>query len=665
MCDISMTMNNLGIFGNAFKGSYQINNFKSCEYPKNSGIEHLFEAGMWVGGEVRGEVRVTSTAMDNSRGFSTGVSNYEFTAPQSAVIREKSSLFNSRLFDPKAVSHQDFIMDFTDKNLVVPGTQIQIQNHEPIGIDVHLETYNWNYAFSNFFVILDYTITNNGNNPIDSMYIGMFANAVIRNTNITPAGSGGTSFYNKGGNGYNDSLYMGYTFDAAGDVGFTDSYFAYKFLGAESKNGFHSPRLDTTFKSHYNGWTWNGSGDPFLFSPGDDLARYKKMTSGLNHFPDWEKKFVPQLVTPGNRSDLVAVGPFRTVNPGETINIAFALVCGKKFDDGSATSENTAAQQKILIENAHWAETAYYGEDINKNGILDDGEDRDGNGKITRYVLPTPPNTPIVKFVPEQGKITAYWSNNSENSIDPISQKKDFAGYKLYLSQLGFDVQENISLSNSLKEVALWDKVGDSVFYETGFNRIKLAEPIYFDGDTTPYFYKYTIENLANGWQYAISLTSFDTGDEQNNLESLESSPVASVQRVFSGTPSNEDMESNEPFAYPNPYYLNAAWEGTSQRQTTKKMVFANLPANCVIRIYTTGNDLVKSIDHNSGEYTGEDIEWFNTFSDPEKTVFSGGEHAWDLLSEDGQTLARGVYFFSVKDKKNGKLYKGKFTIIR
>ena len=659
-----MTINNLGILGNAFKGSYQINNFKSCEYPRNSGVEHLFEAGLWIGGTVRGEVRVSTTAMDNSRGFSTGAPNYEFTSEQGASINEKSSLFNSKLFDPKAVSHQDFIMNYTDKNLTIPGTQIQIPNHTPLGVDVHLESYNWNYVFSDFFVIMNYTVTNHGKEPIDSVFIGMFANAVVRNTNVSPAGSGGTAFYNKGGNGYNDSLYMGYCFDAKGDLGFTESYFAHKFLGAESKNGFVTPALDSNFKANYNGWTWNGSGDPFLFSPIDDLAKYRKMTSGLNHFPDWETKFKAQLVTPGNRSDLVAVGPFKTLGPDESININFAIVCGKKFEDGFPNSENNAAQQKILIENAEWAETAYYGEDINRNGILDDGEDRDDDGKITRYILPTPPDAPLVKAVAGDKKITVYWNNNSENSVDPISLKKDFAGYRLYLSQLGFDVQENIRIEKSLKEVGVWDLIGDSVFYESGFSAIKLAEPIYLDGDVTPYFYKYEIPGLVNGWQYAVSLTSFDSGDEKNKLESLESSPVAGVQRLFCGTEPNEDMKTTEPYAYPNPYYLNAAWEGASQRQTTNKLIFANIPAEAVIRIYSTSNDLVKTIEHNSG-YSGDDMEWFDTYSDIEKTIFSGGEHSWDLLSEEGQTLARGVYLFSVEDKNSGKLYKGKFTIIR
>jgi hypothetical protein len=663
MGDIALTINNVGIYGNAFKGSYQVSNFKSCEYPRNSGVEHLFEAGIWVGGLRNGEVRVSTTSMDNSRGYTLGSRDFEFTAPQNAFLKERSSLFNNRVYDPKSISHQDFISDYTDNNLVVPGTQIQIPDHQPLQLDVHLETYNWNYSFANAFVILNYTFTNAGVDPIDSLFIGMFANAVVRNTNITPAGSGGTAFYNKGGNGYNDSLYMGYCFDVNGDPGFTDSYFAHKFLGAETKDGFLSPDIDSLFKSHYNAWMWNQSGDPFLFSPTDDLTRYKKMTGGLNHKEEWQSKFVPQLVGPGNRSDLVSVGPFARLAPGDKIQIAFAIVCGKKFDDGNPTAQNTAAQQQNLIENAQWAQTAYFGEDVNKNGVLDPGEDRDGNGEITRFILPSPPDIPDVKYVPGDGVLDIYWTTNAEASVDPITQKKDFAGYKLYLSQLGFDTEENIDLTKSLKPVAIWDVAGDSIFYETGFSDILSSDPA-APGDGINYSYHYRLKGLVNGWQYAVSLTSFDTGDEETKLESLESSPIAGVYRVFMGTPPVEEMKNDAPFAYPNPYYLEAAWEGSSTRQTTRRMIFANLPAQCVIRIYTMAGDLVRTIEHDT-DYNGDDIAWFEAYSDVSTAVMPGGEHSWDLLSDDGQTVARGIYLFSVKDLQTNKLHKGKFTLIR
>jgi hypothetical protein len=232
--DIGLTISNVGFLGNSFRGNFQLENEPSCEFPINSGVEHLFEGGLWIGATVRGSEAVSTAAYDNARGYSTGGGGYEMTSEVGAGIKERSSLFNSKVFDPLAVSHQDYICDFTDKNIVVPGTNIQISGHDqPLGLEVHLEAYNWNFSFSNFFVIMDYTIKNTGTESLSDIYIGMFANAVIRNINVTPAGSGGTAFYDKGANGYNDSLYMGYCYDAAGDLGFTESYLERQTLFAK------------------------------------------------------------------------------------------------------------------------------------------------------------------------------------------------------------------------------------------------------------------------------------------------------------------------------------------------------------------------------------------------------------------------------------------------
>ncbi|MFB6307429.1 MAG: hypothetical protein ABEH43_10675, partial [Flavobacteriales bacterium] len=228
--NVGMTVTNVGTIGNGFNGSFNLLDYPSCEFPRGSGVEHLFEGGIWVGALVNGTVvSVSTAALDDPSGYSTGKSGFEFTAEEGASIEKRSSLFDSPDFKPSAISHEDYIAEFTDSNITVPGTNIQIQDHEdPLNIEVHLETYNWNFPFSDFFIILDYTITNVGDKTLDSLYTGIWTNSVVRNVNVTPAGQGGTAFFNKGGNGYEDSLNMAYGFDATGDPGFTDSYFAHK-----------------------------------------------------------------------------------------------------------------------------------------------------------------------------------------------------------------------------------------------------------------------------------------------------------------------------------------------------------------------------------------------------------------------------------------------------
>ena len=93
--------------------------------------------------------------------------------------------------------------------------------------------------------------------------------------------------------------------------------------------------------------------------------------------------------------------------------------------------------------------------------------------------------------------------------------------------------------------------------------------------------------------------------------------------------------------------------------------MFANIPESAEIRIYTVAGDLIDIIKHEANEYSGGDIRWTETYSDEATTQFSGGEHAWDLLSQDNQTIARGIYVFVVKDKNSGEKRQGKFVVIK
>lgn len=665
--NIRMTINNLGMIGNAFKGSYTVLGYPSCEYPANSGVEHLFDGALWIGAKVNGTDIVVSTgAIDDSYGYSTGKAGFEFTAELGSKITERSTLLESPFFSPYAISHQDFVADFTDKYTIIPGTSIPIEDIEqgPLYADVHFEAYNWNYSFANFFVILNYTIINRGTNTWKDVYVGFWADPVVRNVNITPAGSGGSAFYNKGGNGYIDSLFLGYEFDAIGDPGFTDSYFGLKFLGAQHQDTFKHPNVDTTFHVYFNSWTFRDFQSAYR-TPINDNERYQRLSSGLNERPDWETVIKPQLKSPLNRSIMVSVGPFYEVPPGDSINVVFAIVCAKKYEDGNPTSADTDLQKSLLIKNAQWAQAAFNGEDRNMNGLLDPGEDIDQNGKITRYILPAPPDIPKTRYVIDNNSIKIYWSNNAEFSIDPISRKQDFEGYRIYRTQVGFDLTDVQDVLNQLHLIAQFDRPNNGIGYDNGFDKIRLPQPITFPNDTTTYYYLYEIKPIQNGWQHAVVLTAFDSGDPDNQLESLESSLLSNMKRIFPGTPPNDNFQNGNPFVYPNPYYGGAAWEGNLSYEENRKIIFANLPAHCVVKIYNLAGELIYEFEHHAFQTELNDTEWFNTYSDPEATQFSGGEHAWNLLSKDQQIIARGTYIFTVHDLSSGKIFRGTFVIIR
>jgi len=264
--------------------------------------------------------------------------------------------------------------------------------------------------------------------------------------------------------------------------------------------------------------------------------------------------------------------------------------------------------------------------------------------------------------------VDLFWTDRSERSIDPISQREDFAGYRVYVSQLGFDVDDAQRNEEDFRLYGEWDQTGDGVFFETGLDAIRLTEPVQFQGDTLTYRYGLRLENLPNGWQRALAVTAFDQGDPATQLESLESSFNQSSVRAFPGTPAQATMANNPPYVYPNPYYAGAAWEGTSSFQDeSRRLMFANLPARAEIRVHSPAGDLLDVLHHDAGGSDQLGQRWFRTFADPtEQTVMlPGGEYAWDILSKDRQIVAHGLYRYTVLNLDTGESYSGHFTLIK
>ena len=654
--NIGLTVTNFGTYGHGFSLWPQQ---PSCEYPLGSGIEHIFDGGLWIGGFISSDASgrskagpfVTTGAVDASSVTVRG-GGFEYTNVKGSLVVERSSLLNSKVFSPLAVSHQDFVMDYSDTNTTYLNGE-QIVDHKPLGVSIHQECYAWNYPFADFFVIMNYWIKNVTNKYIDSVLVGLWTDTVVRNTNITSPRTG-SNFFNKGGNGYNDSLRIAYEFDATGDIGFTDSYIGIQYLGSY-------PEKDN---ANFVSWQFKNTDNPKLFAPTNDVDRYSKMEGFFSsniRFGNCATCVKPaELKVPSNRSMLITTGPFSSIPPGDSINVVFAIVAAKKFGDEPAAIDNDE-QKKNLYINGGWALRAYNGEDKNGNGILDPGEDLNGDGKIDRYILPSPPTVPVVRVVPENNKATIYWDNSSENSIDPISGKRDFEGYRIYRTNSGADLTQSQDLLRSLVLIGEFDSTGNSIGFNTGFDAVRLKEPVSFPGDNNKYYYKFEVDNLLNGWQYTFSVTAFDKGDPANNLESLETSALAAGVRILPGTlpTSNDNVEIG---VYPNPYYGNAYWDGSSER--LRKVYFYNLPSDCEITIYTLAGDIVKRINHNSSS-NGSDLQWFETYAKDGKQIMSGGEQAWDLITSNDQAVATGLYLFTVKDNQTGSIKKGKFLIIK
>lgn len=649
----------------------------SMRYPIDTGTEHLFEAGIWIGAQYNNAaLRVSTASVTTSGGYARGAAGFEFTAD--APINRRSTNPNDEFFSPFSIGEQDIIAEFSDKRRDINGTPIN-SHDTPLYADVRMESYNWGFPFTENFSIIRYDITNNSGlysseATWDSVFIGMYADLVVRNVN-TATETGG-DFFNKNGLGFIDSLYTAYAFDAGSpDNPSVNTYGAVSIIGTEYRGeffhpanserleelGYNTPFVDPSY------WLFS-TGTGLYVRPSTDQLRYERMSTKFPMDSVIAGETVREQLrndgqtSNGNYITMLSIGPIPRVEPGETFSVYYAFSAALKPDEFQGPTGKKIDTEESRVELSRTIDSinrVFQGEDRNNNGILDIGEDTDENGVLTRYLFPTPPDNPNIRVELDAGKVTIFWDDKAESSIDRVSGEQDFEGYRVYRSELGDDLNPRARL------IREFDAPGNDVAFNTGFDEIRLDQPMTFVGDTNTYYYSYEISDLLSGWQYQLSVTAFDRGSDIFEIEGLETSPNINAVRVFPGTPVNENFTSSaEEFqvgVYPNPYRVNAAWDGTLESE--RKIYFYNLPARAEVRVYTIAGDIVGEFTHDSNTYSG-DIGWFSNFSDDPR-VLPGGEHAWDLQSNANQILTSGLYLYSVKDLTSGEVQTGKIVIIK
>ena len=670
---LGLTVTNFGILGNGWNrmedGSIQ----PSCQYKQHTEtfreqVEHFSYAGLWVGGIVNGQRRVSTAIVDGV--FEAGDEGFELFAESPIIIQSSIASTTqdsmAQYYSPYAVSHQDMIADFKDYG-TIPSDGLGVSNHNPLGLNIHLEAYAWNYSYADAFVILNYTFKNMSMDTIADIYAGIWSDASVANFNYTDyyTPGGGFTWYDNL-DGFDRSVDeagfergIGYQYDVDGDDGWAESYVGISILGANVPMDY--------LHTNYHQWVWtnsNNSDYPAYSMPIDDNARYDKMSSRVpqGSGPEYTAEGYPAaenswlfLVSSGplGSSPSTADSTSWSLAPGDSCSVAFTVVCARWTPGAGGDSP---AQRKNLYVNYDWAQKAYDGEDKNRNNVLDEGEDANNNQIIDRYILPAPPPSPNMEIMVESNKVTLYWQDNAEAFLDPISQIADFEGYRVYGARK--TANETLGEFTLLSE----NDIKNSIGYNTGFSAIRITnefgEPDSMEINGLFYQYKFVNEGIKDGWLNYYTVTAYDQGDPDTNLESLESSIYANRIYVYSGEPDagNDDWQ---PTVYPNPYKGQALWDGYGSRN--KMIWFRGLPAKAEIRIFSLAGDLVEVIQHDE-LYMGKDIANIDERKNP---IMSGGEHAWDLITMHDQATASGLYLFTVEDKDTGTIKEGKFLIIK
>jgi hypothetical protein len=502
--NIVLTVGTGGYFG-----VYEEYGGPPCEYPAHSYIEYIQLGGYWIGGIAKRDTLV-----------STGVREYiwgsaEFWgdhSPPKPMIR-RSSIETSPDFSEEAVSEQDLVAIFTDtisSPFLTENDRYDGRPHLPLGIEVTQRTYAWSMMHVDDFVIFNMELRNIGQEDLHDMYFGINVLGgvyswlkdwplswddelcgFLKTYRIDPRCD------------FDDTLNIAYIIDNDGDPNESGQFDEMSPKGAAGLVFLQAP--ETSTRLNYNWWTYyftpdmdfgprrkGTENDPFrnmfnrLGHPLGDKNKYyvlshpeqdyDQLFTAVDHTPwGWMPRptYAVDIADGDDTPFLLSIGPFH-LNPGETVPVVFAVVCGdnvhRRPDDFEFYFDPYAPEpfyRKLdfmeLAENARWAKWVYDNPGFDTDGDGYKGEFHtccydsviDEYGQVTclredtvyhtgdgvpDYRAATPPPPPILRVSTgldefNTGFIRIRWNGlMSETTPDVFSGELDFEGYRVYLS---------------------------------------------------------------------------------------------------------------------------------------------------------------------------------------------------------------------------------------
>jgi len=175
------------------------------------------------------------------------------------------------------------------------------------------------------------------------------------------------------------------------------------------------------------------------------------------------------------------------------------------------------------------------------------------------------------------------------------------------------------------------------------------------EGELKYFEYRFVLKDLLVSMPYYISVTSFDHGYPERELNPQETKPTLNdVKEMAQNSASLVENNQLNVYVYPNPYRVDdnydVRFEGWDRpdlpKEYNRKLNFGNLPHRCTIRIYSLDGDLIREILHDK------------QVGDPMSSYES-----WDMISRNTQYVVGGIYYFSVESEFGIQV--GKFVIIR
>jgi hypothetical protein len=492
--ELQMHVGNWGQFGSWPGSGLPFSEAPSAQWPAGSGVEYLFVAGLWVGAIKSGVPAVSTAAYAfefrpnpdprdymyrAAEGSRSGNRPPSRTADDDGDGETDEDWLNGYdddldgLIDEDyaAISKQMFSCQYVDNEQT--STQIYPE-HNPLNLHIRQESYQWEEDRFDDFVGANFWITNIGENVLEDLYIGFFADGDAGNRDTDNYWEDdATAFYTRPVQCTDlgpVSIDVAYTFDADGDEDGTLGYFGIMFLGhtVDPTGEFAPPRVGiSTYASFSGSASFEEGGDPT-----NDFERYELLSS---------ETIERAAQVPRDYRMLMCAGPFTELLPGSTLVFQTAFVIGERFQ---GMVEKAANAQ--LTYNGAWfnmdglsstgiagRETPVYGpadvvidscvdelttpvswqsrdaiwinDDCAKEQLFalacgyseeDSASYRTGiNGQETQinWIVGTAPPPPTVRLDDHANDgVVVYWDNFSETVPDVKTQVFDFEGYRVW-----------------------------------------------------------------------------------------------------------------------------------------------------------------------------------------------------------------------------------------
>ena len=179
--------------------------------------------------------------------------------------------------------------------------------------------------------------------------------------------------------------------------------------------------------------------------------------------------------------------------------------------------------------------------------------------------------------------------------MNPVTGRADLASYKVYRSEVSF-----IGPYTLIRSISPGFSLDMQRYYDAALGK-----------------WKYIDQSINIGAGYFYYVTAVDSAKREGGPVNRNEQPIYAIV-----APTKDVLSVR---VFPNPFREVSGFPTTGDENS---IVWANIPEECTIRVYTSSGELVKTLHHQST---------------------SSGQEVWNQLADARQVVAPGIYFWTLQ----------------